>query len=227
MTESIDRERALFRFLSKSARKGEAADSAAAAARVGVEAAALAEIAAAMQRRIDAAWPDAPPLARLLREPDAASPAAIGAYDWVPVGIYTFGLPPTKTRSGSAESAAHRALKEWAAVHPEEALAPPHAEAVTERWFPSGDESDVAFLARDAATIVEVRPAEAEAHELRRALFALVKLRAVLSAEDALAGRARSVAAVLLTTAPVSAELSALAAQLGVQVRQVSTPPFP
>lgn len=225
MTESIDRERALFRFLSKSARKGEAADSEAAAARGGAEADDLAEIAAAMQRRIDAAWPAAPPLARLLREPDAASLAAIRAYDWVPVGIYTFGLPPTKTRSGSAESAAHRALKEWAAAHPEEALAPPHADAVTERWFPSGDESDVAFLAADAATIVEVRPAEAEAHELRRARFALVKLRAVLSAEDALVGRARPIAAVLLTTAAVPAELSALAAQLGVAIQQA--PPLP
>ena len=225
MTESIDRERALFRFLSKSARKGEPADAAAAADRVGVETAGLPEIVEAMQARIGAAWPDAPALALLLGTPDAAALAAIGVYDWVPVGVYTFGLPPTKTRSGSAESAAHRALKEWAAAHPEHALAPFDAVAVTERWFPSGDEADVAFLGPDAATIVEVRPADAEAHELRRALFALVKLRAVLSAEDELEGRDRAISAVLLTTASVSADLAALAAQLAVEIREVSPPP--
>ena len=225
MTESIDRERALFRFLSKSARKGEPADAAAAADRVGVEGVDLPQIAEAMQARIGAAWADAPALAQLLGAPDAAALAAIGAYDWVPVGVYTFGLPPTKTRSGSAESAAHRALKEWAAAHPEHALAPPNADAVTERWFPSGDEADVAFLAPGAATIVEVRPADAEAHELRRALFALIKLRAVLSAEDALEGRERAISAVLLTTAPVSSELAALAGRLAVEIREVSPPP--
>ena len=224
MTESIDRERALFRLLSKSARKGEPADAAAAAERVGVNVADLGEVAEAMQGRIEAAWAGAPGLAELLGAPGAAALAAIGAYDWVPVGIYTFGLPPTKTRSGSAESAAHRALKEWAAAHPERALAPSDAVAVTERWFPSGDEADVAFLAPDAATIVEVRPADAEAHELRRALFALVKLRAVLGAEDALEGRDRAISAVLLTTAPVSAELTALAAQLAVEIQEVSPP---
>lgn len=225
MTESIDRERALFRFLSKSARKGEPADAAAAADRLGVDGADLREIAEAMQARIEGAWPDAPGLAQLLGAPDADGLAAIGVYDWVPVGVYTFGLPPTKTRSGSAESAAHRALKEWAAAHPEQALAPPNADTVTERWFPSGDEADVAFLAPDAATIVEVRPADAEAHELRRALFALVKLRAVLSAEDGLEGRDRAISAVLLTTAPVSSELTALAARLAVEIQEVSPPP--
>ena len=140
MTAPIDHQRALFRFLSKSARKREPAAPAAAAARLNVPPDRLAEIAAAMQRRIDASWPDAPPLSDLLDDPDTETLAAIAAYDWVLVGVYSFGLPPTKTRSGSAESAAHRALKEWAAAHPEQALAPPDATAITERWFPSGDE---------------------------------------------------------------------------------------
>ena len=218
MTAAIDQQRALFRFLSKSARKREPADPVAAAARLDIPLADLSEIAAAMQQRIDAAWPDAPPLSELLGAPDADALARIAAYEWVLVGIYSFGLPPTKTRSGSEESAAHRALKEWAAAHPEQALAPPDATAITERWFPSGDESDVAFLADNAATIVEVRPAETEPHELRRALFALVKLRAVLEAEDALANRSREVTALLLTAAPIPPDLQSLAARLNIQI---------
>ena len=218
MTAPIDHQRALFRLLSKSARKREPADPAAAAARLTVPQAELAEIAAAMQRRIDAAWPDAPSLSDLLGVPDADALARIAAYDWVLVGVYSFGLPPTKTRSGSEESAAHRALKEWAAAHPQQALAPPGATAITERWFPSGDESDVAFLADNAATIVEVRPAETEPHELRRALFALVKLRAVLEAEDALAKHPREITALLLTAAPTTPDLQALALRLNIQI---------
>ena len=217
MAAPIDQQRALFRFLSKSARKREPADPVAAAARLEVPPAELSEIAAAMQQRIDAAWPDAPPLSELLGAPDADALTRIAAYEWVLVGVYSFGLPPTKTRSGSEESAAHRALKEWAAAHPEQALAPPGATAITERWFPSGDECDVAFLADNAATIVEVRPAETEPHELRRAVFALVKLRAVLEAEDALANRPREVTALLLTAAPIPPDLQSLAARLNIQ----------
>ena len=218
MAAPIDQQRALFRFLSKSARKREPADPVAAAARLDIPPAELSEIAAAMQQRIDAAWPEAPRLSRLLGAPDADDLARMAAYDWVLVGVYSFGLPPTKTRSGSAESAAHRALKEWAAAHPEQALAPPGATAITERWFASGDESDVAFLADNAATIVEVRPAETEPHELRRAIFALVKLRAVLEAEDALANQSRKVTALLLIAAPIPPDLQSLASQLNVQI---------
>ena len=217
MAAPIDQQRALFRFLSKSARKREPADPVAAAARLDIPPAELSEIAAAMQQRIDAAWPDAPPLSELLGAPDADALTRIAAYEWVLVGVYSFGLPPTKTRSGSEESAAHRALKEWAAAHPEQALALPGATAITERWFPSGDECDVAFLADNAATIVEVRPAETEPHELRRAVFALVKLRAVLEAEDALANHSRKVTALLLTAAPIPPDLQSLAARLNIQ----------
>lgn len=220
--DPIDRQRGLFRFLSKSARKGEPADAEAAATRAGVGAEELPVIAERMQARIEEAYPDAPRLADLLGAPEPDALAAIGGYDWVQVGIYTFGLPPTKTRSGTPESAAHRALKEWTAVHPEQVGASHETEPTTERWFASGDECDVAFLAPDAATIVEVRPADTEEHELRRTLFALVKLRAVLAAEDALAGRSRPITAVLVTTAPLSRELRTLAAELTVEIRQAS-----
>ena len=219
-TEQADRERALFRFLSKAARKGELADVDAAAARLGggltdVE---VRVIANEMQRRIAAEYPDAPPLHLLLAAVDAAQMPAISAYDWVQVGIYVFGLPPTKTRSGTAESAAHRALKEWAAANPERLGAPAGARAETEVWFPSGDESDAAFIAEDEMLIVEVRPGEPEEHELRRALYQCVKYREVQRAADRAEGWTRAVGAALVVPAGLPAGLSGLASRLGVEV---------
>ena len=219
-TEQADRERALFRFLSKAARKGELADVDAAAGRLGggltdVE---VRVIANEMQRRIAAEYPDAPPLHLLLTAVDAAQMRAISAYDWVQVGIYVFGLPPTKTRSGTAESAAHRALKEWAAANPERLGAPAGARAETEVWFPSGDESDAAFIAEDEMLIVEVRPGEPEEHELRRALYQCVKYREVQRAADRAEGWTRVVGAALVVPAGLPAGLSGLASRLGVEV---------
>lgn len=219
-TEQADRERALFRFLSKAARKGELADVDAAAGRLGggltdVE---VRVIANEMQQRIAAEYPDAPPLHLLLTAVDAAQMRAISAYDWVQVGIYVFGLPPTKTRSGTAESAAHRALKEWAAANPGRLGAPDGARAETEVWFPSGDESDAAFIAEDEMLIVEVRPGEPEEHELRRALFQCAKYREVQHAADRAEGRTRAVGAALVVPAGLPAGLSGLATRLGVEV---------
>ena len=218
--EQADRERALFRFLSKAARKGELADVDAAADRLGggltdVE---VRVIANEMQRRIAAEYPDAPPLHLLLTAVDAARMPVISAYDWVQVGIYVFGLPPTKTRSGTAESAAHRALKEWAAANPEQLGAPPGARAETEVWFPSGDESDAAFITDDEMLIVEVRPGEPEEPELRRALYQCVKYREVQRAADRAEARTRETRAVLLVPAGLPPELADLASRLNVEI---------
>ena len=218
--ESIDRERGLFRFLSKSARKGELADREGALARFGPDAGEvdLDTTAAAMQARIESVYEDAPPLSLLLRNADAEQLAAIRAYDWVPVGIYVFGLPATKTRSGTAESTAHRNLKEWVAAHPERVGAPSGAWAITERWFPSGDESDVAFLTENQALVVEVRPAGAHEHELRQTVFALVKFRAVIEAESLVMGIEDSVRVMLVTPEVVPEAVVDLAERLSVEV---------
>ena len=218
--ERADRERALFRFLSKAARKGELADVDAAAARLGgdltdVE---VRVIGKSVQQRIAAEYEDAPPLHLLLATVDAGRMAAISAYDWVQVGIYVFGLPPTKTRSGTAESAAHRALKEWAAANPERLGAPVGARAETEVWFPSGDESDAAFSSDNAMLIVEVRPGRPEADELRRALFQCVKYREVQRAADRAGGRERDVRTALVVPGGLPAELCDLAVALEVEV---------
>ena len=218
--ESIDQERALFRFLSKSARKGELAERNGALARFGPDAGevGLDTVATAMQARIESIYEDAPPLSLLLTDANAEQLASIRAYDWVPVGIYVFGLPATKTRSGTAESTAHRNLKEWVAANPERVGAPSRAWAITERWFPSGDESDVAFLTENEALVVEVRPSGAHEHELRQAVFALVKFRAVIEAESLLMGIEDSVRVMLVTPDAVSETVTALAEQLSVEV---------
>lgn len=218
--ESIDLERGLFRFLSKSARKGELADREGALARFGPDAAKvdLDATAEAMQARIESVYADAPPLSLLLGRASAEQLAAIQGYDWVPVGIYVFGLPATKTRSGTAESTAHRNLKEWVSAHPERVGAPAGAWAVTERWFPSGDESDVAFLTEHEALVVEVRPSGAHEHELRQAVFALVKFRAVIAAEALVMGIEDSVRVLLVTPDGVSEAVAGLAARLSVEV---------
>ena len=185
VVSEIDLQRTLFRFLTKSARKGEFADADAAMKRLSAlqQNADLHAVADGMQARLLDAYRDAPDLRGLLSGASNDDLLALQAFDWVTVGIYAFGLPPTKTRSGTPESSAHRALKEWAAANGTALGAPADSVGVTERWFPSGDESDAAFIGESATLIVEVRPAGTELHELQQALFALVKMRAVREAE--------------------------------------------
>lgn len=218
--DDIDRERSLYRFLTKSARKGERADVGAALARLGLSRAAeLHDVADGMQKRLSAMYPEAPDLRPLLSGRTTADQLSVlRTYDWVTAGIYVFGLPPTKTRSGTAESAAHRALKEWAAGHGAVLGAPADALPQTERWFPSGDEADAAFIGAAESLIVEVRPSSAEPHELRRALFSLVSMRAALEAEQSLAGSRGNVRVMLVLEEAADERLSEVAATLSVEL---------
>jgi len=216
----IDRQRTLFRFLTKSARKGELADREAAAERFPpqVEGVDLAQVADGMQARVSQMYPEAPDLRGLLGGATEAERSAMQSFDWVTVGIYVFGLPPTKTRSGTAESSAHRALKEWAASNGDALNAPSGSTGVTERWFPSGDESDAAFIGESESLVVEVRPAGAETHELQQALFTLVKMRAVRSAELSLDGRTDDVRVTLVVEQDPGPAIHQLAKALRVTV---------
>ena len=214
----IDLQRTLYRFLTKSARKGELADLEAAARRFpdaagGVD---VAEIADGMQATVSEMYPEAPDLRGLLGGASQRDLAAMQSFDWVTVGIYAFGLPPTKTRSGTPESSAHRALKEWAASNGDALSAPSDSVGVTERWFPSGDESDAAFIGESESLIVEVRPAGTEGHELQQALFTLVKMRAVRIAELSLEGRADDVRVTLVVEEEPTAAIRELSDALDV-----------
>ncbi|MDE2966438.1 MAG: hypothetical protein OXS30_02965 [Chloroflexota bacterium] len=213
----IDLQRTLFRFLTKSARKGELADAEAALRRfpanLNVD---LKAVADGMQERLSEMYPEAPDLRGLLGGATDADLSAMQAFDWVTIGIYAFGLPPTKTRSGTPESSAHRALKEWAASNGDALGAPEDAVATTERWFPSGDESDAAFIGQSESLIVEVRPAGAEPHELQQALFTLVKMRAVREAELSLDGRSDQVRVTLVVEEEPEPSTDRLAEALGV-----------
>ncbi len=216
----IDLQRTLFRFLTKSARKGELADAEAARHRFPPEVGEvnLTSLAGGMQDRIREMYPAAPNLRSLLGGASDDELAAMQQFDWVTVGIYAFGLPPTKTRSGTPESSAHRALKEWAAANGPTLGAPADATGVTERWFPSGDESDAAFIGDSESLIVEVRPGAAESHELQQALFTLVKMRAVMQAEHQVNGRIGSVRVMLVTEAEPDQLIRELADQLEVEL---------
>ena len=217
---AIDLQRTLFRFLTKSARKGEPADADAARRRCSAssEDIDLTAIADGMQARLSQIYPDAPDLRTLLSGASEEDLHAMQAYDWVTVGIYAFGLPPTKTRSGTPESSAHRALKEWAAANGGALGAPAGAVATTERWFPSGDESDAAFIGESESLIVEVRPRGAESHELQQAVFTLVKMRAVMQAEQSLDGRTATVRVMLVLENEPSRAITKLAEALDVEL---------
>ena len=217
---AIDLQRTLFRFLTKSARKGEPADADAARRRCSAssEDIDLTAIADGMQARLSQIYPDAPDLRTLLSGASEEDLHAMQAYDWVTVGIYAFGLPPTKTRSGTPESSAHRALKEWAAANGGALGAPAGAVGTTERWFPSGDESDAAFIGESESLIVEVRPSGAESHELQQAAFTLVKMRAVMQAEQSLDGRTATVRVMLVLESEPSRAISELAEALDVEL---------
>ena len=89
---------------------------------------------------------------------------------------------------------------------------------MTERWFPSGDESDAAFIGENDSLIVEVRPAGAEMHELQQALFTLVKMRAVRQAELSLDGRDDEVRVTLVLEDEPDSAICELADKLGVAV---------
>ena len=223
MTESvsaIDAQRALYRYLTKCARKGESANADSARSRLpeSAEAHDLSLVAETMQERLVERYPDAPDLRSLLGGATPNELEALQGYDWVTAGIYAFGLPPTKTRSGTPESSAHRALKEWAAANGAALGAPADAVAVTERWFPSGDESDAAFIGGSEALIVEVRPQHAEPYEVQQALFALVKMRAVLQAEQSLGGLERVVRVMLVLETEPPPESRELARRLDVEL---------
>ncbi len=213
-----DLQRTLFRFLTKSARKGELADSSAAIKRFPADAGVvdLEAVADGMHERVSRMYPDAPDLRGLLGGASNEDLMAMQGFDWVTVGIYAFGLPPTKTRSGTPESSAHRALKEWAAANGDVLGAPADSVGVTERWFPSGDESDAAFVGEVESLIVEVRPSGAESHELQQALFTLVKMRAVLEAELAVGNRLGQVRVTLVLEENPVPEISELADSLNV-----------
>ena len=97
--------------------------------------------------------------------------------------------PPTDHQSGTAESEAHKRLKDYIAWHPEviklgKSLAP----GETEVFLPSGDKVDVLFQNTKLHIAVEVKSHISNEADLRRGLFQCVKYRAILRACRSLEG---------------------------------------
>lgn len=109
-------------------------------------------------------------------------------------------LPEIPILSG-AESREHKALKKWAASHPEFFLEYAKFSAgENEKILSSGDRVDVYFSNGKDRLAVEVKAKNSNDDELMRGVYQCVKYRAVMRAENEARRLAPIVSAVLLST---------------------------
>ena len=130
--------------------------------------------------------------------------------------------PPTRL---GPESAAHLALKNHIAGHPELfADLGTFEKSQMEYRLDSGDEVDVFFYNDEQALAVEIKTGAAPAGELTRGLYQCVKYRAVLRAMYHVAGKLVNVQSVLVTPQSLSPMHRAAADRLGVPWQRVEMP---
>lgn len=115
-------------------------------------------------------------------------------------------------RSAVAESAEHKALKEWACNNPgffgaRSANGPGHPEFN----LPSGDQVDAVHVEDSAIWLVEVKSRRSGERDLERGIYQCVKYRAVYEAMQIGLRETQAVHAVLLTERKLSDRLSKLA----------------
>ena len=127
--------------------------------------------------------------------------------------------PPADHRGGTAESEAHKRLKDYVAQHPRsvglnKSLAP----GKTECKLPSGDIPDVLFQNTRRRIAVEVKSHISSEDDLRRGLFQCVKYRAILRACRSLEGKTYEADALLAIEGSLSKELIPVRNTLGVKV---------
>lgn len=122
-------------------------------------------------------------------------------------------------RSGTAESEAHKRLKDYVAQHPRSVeLNKSLALGETEYQLPSGDIPDVLFQNTRRCIAVEVKSHISSEDDLRRGLFQCVKYRAILRACRSLEGRAYEADAILAIEGSLPKELIPVRNTLGVKV---------
>lgn len=127
--------------------------------------------------------------------------------------------PPVDHRGGTAESEAHKRLKDYVAQHPrsvglKKSLAP----GETEYQLPSGDIPDVLFQSTRRRIAVEVKSHISNEADLRRGLFQCVKYRAILRACRSLEGKTYEADALLAIEGSLSKDLISVKNTLGVKV---------
>ena len=128
-------------------------------------------------------------------------------------------VPPADHRGGTAESDAHKRLKDYIARHPRavglnKSLAP----GETECKLPSGDIPDVLFQGKRCHIAVEVKSHISDDADLRRGLFQCVKYRAILKACRSLEGGIYEVDVLLAIEGSLPKELIPVRNTLGVKV---------
>ena len=126
---------------------------------------------------------------------------------------------PTNHRGGTAESEAHKRLKDHIARHPRsvglnKSLAP----GDTEYQLPSGDIPDILFQNTRRRIAVEVKSHISNEADLRRGIFQCVKYRAILKACRSLEGKTYEADALLAIQGSLSKELISVKNTLGVKV---------
>ena len=127
--------------------------------------------------------------------------------------------PPTDHRGGTAESEAHKRLKDYVARHPEaiklgKSLAPGETEVV----LPSGDKVDVLFRSAKVHIAIEVKSHISNEADMRRGLFQCVKYRALLRACRSLEGGSYEADALLALEGSFPKALIPVRNTLGVMV---------
>ena len=125
----------------------------------------------------------------------------------------------TDHRGGTAESEAHKRLKDYIARHPRsvglnKSLAP----GETEYRLPSGDIPDVLFQNTRRRIAVEVKSHISDEADLRRGLFQCVKYRAILRACRSLEGGTYEADALLAVEGSLPKELIPVRNTLGIKV---------
>lgn len=137
----------------------------------------------------------------------------------LPIAHGPIPLPAMPKHAGALESDAHKALKHHIAKHPQILTAygifPPGS---NEHPLRSGDRLDVFFQTNTDMLAVEVKPKDAPEAEIIRGVFQVVKYRAVLKAEQLIAGQPPTAQAVLALGSQPSLKTRQIAARLAVNI---------
>jgi hypothetical protein len=128
-------------------------------------------------------------------------------------------LPAMPKHAGAVESESHKALKRHIAHNPHLVRAyGKFPRGTNEHPLRSGDRLDVFFQASNTMLAVEVKPQNAPEAEIIRGIFQTVKYRAVLKAEQLVAGTPPTAQAVLALSSKPSLKIRQIADRLAVHV---------
>lgn len=123
---------------------------------------------------------------------------------------------------GPAESPEHRSLKENIAKRTKEfGAASDVKKGICEFRLPAWDEVDVCFLSEQKVVMVEVKSKRSNDVDLKKGLYQCIKYVALLSAEDKVLGKRRSISCELAVGRKIPPAIRRYATKLGVVITRV------